>query len=160
MDRQPAACYLGRADLNPSERLGSLQPGLDTQGVQCGHLVLIVDLSSGSMNNDTPTGPPFILNAIDFEGDRCLSHGGVQFCTYGRAKHDSPVVKAIVNREDLGFAGVNEANPTHLLAPEKSKAFGMTEDFHTGVVCRPIGHGELLEKRAINIGTLTNLPMG
>jgi hypothetical protein len=60
-------------------------------------------------------------------------------------------MQPVVNREDLGLSGVNEANPPNLVAPEEAQALGMTEDFHTGVVCRSIGHGLLLkEHRHLN----------
>jgi hypothetical protein len=111
------------------------------------------------MHNDAPTCPPLIVHAIDFEGDRCLSHGSVELGAYGRTKDDSSVMQPVVNGEDLGLSGVNEANPPNLVAPEEAQALGMTEDFHTGVVCRSIGHGLLLKERTINIGTLTNLPI-
>jgi hypothetical protein len=105
------------------------------------------------MDHDAPAGS--LVQAIDFERHRGLSHGGIQFGAHGRAKDDSPVVKAIVDGENLGLPGVNEANSTHLVIPEESKAFGMTEDFHPGVVCGPIGHIQLLEECASS-STLTN----
>jgi hypothetical protein len=44
----------------------------------------------------------------------------------------------------LRFSGINESDPTHVVIPQKAKAFGVTEDFHSGMICRPISHGQLL----------------
>jgi hypothetical protein len=91
-----------------------------------------------------PARPTLLVQAIDFERDCILPRGGVQLGADRRAKHDFPVVKPVMNREDLRFSGINESDPTHVVIPQKAKAFGVTEDFHSGMICRPISHGQLL----------------
>src|SRR5690606_5807545 len=130
----PAAGHVVEDYPDPEVARRLLRPGMQSQGFEAGDLFFVGDDRGDAVTEDAPAGPGGRVPVVDLESEPAFHLGYVELRADRGADHDRPFDVAVVHREDLGLAGVDEGDPADRGGLEEPITFFGAEDLEAAMV--------------------------